>query len=138
MARYNDDEGLQLQLSRDDQAFMDEFNRDAETNPNSDWGKQRAKAKRRDITNRQQRLPMELIESIPYGSYEKQIIDAIDMERNRRESNDIAPGIIKDGRIYRCSKFIPGHGCIKASFMTEEAARDYMDRLNAAYNRLVR
>lgn len=81
---------------------------------------------------------MEFIESIPMGSYEAKIIDAIDNERNARESNDIAPGIIKDGRIYRCSKFIPGHGSIRANFLSEEDARNHMAKLDAAYARLCR
>lgn len=136
---FTDDQELRGRLSADEQAFYDEFEREANgIGPTSEWAKDRAKAKRRDITNRLRSQPMEFIESLPFGSYEKQIIDAIDNERNARESNDIAPGIIRDGRIYRCSKFIPGQGCVKANFLDEESARNYMDKLNAAYNRLAR
>lgn len=135
---FENDNELQGRLSPDEQAFYDDFEREANgESPVSSWGKSRAKDKRADITNRGRRLSMEFINDAPYGSWEKVIIDQIDNERSARESNDIAPGIIRDGRLFRCSKFTP-NGTLKAVFADEESARDWMMKTNKAYDRVCR
>lgn len=134
---WDDDPDFLAALSEDERRFYDEFEEDADGTATTEWGKQRRKAARADITYRKASLSMDFIDSQPYAGWEMGLINAIDAERGANEANDIAPGIIKDGRMFRCSKWTP-NGTLKAAFLDQDAAFEWMDAVTKAYDKLAR
>lgn len=124
-------------LSPDDQAFYEAFEKEAEGSAETEWGKERRKSARADIYNRGALLPMEFIESQSYGGWEDKMIEAIDTDRGASVKNDIEPGIIRDGRFFRCAKYTP-EKTLTAVFLDEEAAREWMSKVTAAYDKVCR
>lgn len=126
------------QSSYDQARFFQDFDK-----PEFDWDlgdefqKEARNAQLVDIMNKNVRLPVEWAENQPMGSWENGVIDAIDKHRGRSVENDIMPGVIQDGRFFRCSKRVDGQ-TISATFADRESAIDYMTRLNLAYQRYVR
>lgn len=134
---WGEDREFREKLSGDEQAFFDEFTKEAEGSADSIWGKERRKSARADIYNRGTLLSMDYMENQSYGGWEDRLIEAIDADRRVSPKNDIAPGIIKDGRFYRCSKYTPEQ-TLTAIFLTEEAALEWMDKVTKAYNKVCR
>lgn len=134
---WDDDPEFLAALSEDEKRFYDEFEEDADGTATTEWGKSRRKAARADITYRKAQLGMDFIDSQPYAGWEMGLINAIDAERQANEANDIEPGIIRDGRMFRCSKWTT-NGTLKAAFMDLDAAKEWMTKVTEAYNRLAR
>lgn len=132
-----EDRDFKATLAGDELAFFEEFEKDAEGTAATEWGKTRRRAAKADIYNRGSLLSMDFIENQSYGGWEDKLIQAIDADRRVSEKNDIEPGIIKDGRFYRCSKYTP-EKTLTAIFLDEESARDWMKRVTEAYNKVCR
>lgn len=137
-ATMTQDRDFLSRLSPDEAAFFAEFEREANgRRPQTDWGKDRQKSSKRDITNRWTQLPMDMIDETPWISWEMHIIKAIDAERFASEKDDIEPGIIKKDTYYQCSFFTP-QKTLRAFFVDLESAQAWMQKTRSTYNKVVR
>ncbi len=138
---YDDDKLFSLQLTEEQELkFFEDFHKDAMTNsPTTAWGRERRRADDQDLMIRGERTTMdENASELVDAKWFDRINHQIDVERGRSTSDDIMPGVIRTKFGYQCSKFVPEEGVIRRHFLEQTAAVDWMNRINAFYNRKAR
>lgn len=119
---------LYNKLNDEEKEFYRKFNEEFYTNDaKTDWGKERRAARSKDIytTHGSEDYFKYYYLSAYLPGFDNAVNREIDLERGVCHTNDLAPGLVRTSWGYKCSVWTPD-GYVRKSFMTEEAARQWI------------